>query len=193
MKFHQTWTRITCTSLVDQYTFLIISRSVHLRMKNVSDKVVEKIETHILMFNNFFSKIVLLYENAEKCCSRVGHRWQYGTCTLHAGYLGLRIHNQDVQYLLLFHCNNGCMNMPQCYVIHTLPVLLIYKIIYFPRVVYLFLILPFYVTGHFTEMDIWFIYIYIHIYTHTHTHTHTLIQKRKLLCWIKHNAMKAYG
>jgi len=43
-------------------------------MKNVSDKVVEKIETHILMFNNFFSKIVLLYENAEKCCSRVGHR-----------------------------------------------------------------------------------------------------------------------
>ena len=135
-------------------------------MKNVSDKVVEKIETHILMFNNFVSKIVLFYENVEKC-SRVRHRQQYGTCALHAGYLGIRIHNQDVQYLLLFHCNNDCMNMPQCYVIHTLPVLLIYKIIYFPRVVYPYLILPFYVTGHFTEMDIWFLY----------THTHTLIQE----------------
>jgi hypothetical protein len=25
-------------------------------------------------------------------------------------------------YLLLFHCNNGCTNTPQCYVIRTLPV-----------------------------------------------------------------------
>ena len=27
-------------------------------------------------------------------------------------------------YLLLFHCNNGCRNVLQCYVIPTLPVLL---------------------------------------------------------------------
>jgi hypothetical protein len=32
----------------DHYTFLIISRSIHLRMRNVSDKVVEKVEAHFL-------------------------------------------------------------------------------------------------------------------------------------------------
>ena len=30
-----------------------------------------------------------------------------------------------MQQLLLFHCNNGCTNVPQCYVIRTLPVLFI--------------------------------------------------------------------
>jgi hypothetical protein len=32
----------------DQYTFLVISRSVLLRMKNVSEKVVEEIKTHYI-------------------------------------------------------------------------------------------------------------------------------------------------
>ena len=27
-----------------------------------------------------------------------------------------------MQYVMLFHCNNGCTNAPQCYVIRTLPV-----------------------------------------------------------------------
>ena len=30
---------------------------------------------------------------------------------------------QKMQYFLLFHCNNGCMNAPQCYIVHILPVL----------------------------------------------------------------------
>jgi len=34
----------------------------------------------------------------------------------------LRIH---MYHLLLFHCNNGCTNTPQCYVTRTLPVLLV--------------------------------------------------------------------
>jgi hypothetical protein len=29
----------------------------------------------------------------------------------------------DLEYLLLFHCNSGCINARQCYVIRTLPVL----------------------------------------------------------------------
>jgi len=33
-------------------------------------------------------------------------------------------YTQVVQYLLLFFCNNGRTNAPQCYVIRTLPVLL---------------------------------------------------------------------
>jgi hypothetical protein len=34
-------------------------------------------------------------------------------------------HTQNMQYLLLFHWNNGCTNAPQCYVIRTLSVLLV--------------------------------------------------------------------
>jgi len=45
-------TRITGTLLEDEYTFLIITRSIHLITRNVFDKVVEKIKTHFL-FRNF--------------------------------------------------------------------------------------------------------------------------------------------
>jgi hypothetical protein len=47
---------------------------------------------------------------------------------LHAGYLRLQTHTQHMQYLMLFHCSNGCAKAPQCYVIGTLPVLLILRI-----------------------------------------------------------------
>jgi len=40
----------------DQYTFLIISRSILLRMRNISEKVVGKIKMHILTSVTFFSK-----------------------------------------------------------------------------------------------------------------------------------------
>jgi hypothetical protein len=62
-----------------------------------------------------------------------GHRWQYGACALKAGYLRLQIHTQNMQYLLLFHCNNSCTKAPGCYVIRALPVLiqnLLFKIFY---------------------------------------------------------------
>jgi hypothetical protein len=41
-------TRLTDNLHEDKYTFFIISRSVLLRMKDASDKVVENIKTHIL-------------------------------------------------------------------------------------------------------------------------------------------------
>jgi len=47
-KFHKNRTRIMGALHADKYTFLIISCSVLLRMRNVSDKIVEKIKTHIL-------------------------------------------------------------------------------------------------------------------------------------------------
>jgi hypothetical protein len=37
----------------DQYTFLVISRSVRLRMRNVSDKVVEKIANFLCSITVF--------------------------------------------------------------------------------------------------------------------------------------------
>jgi len=49
---------MTVTLHVDLYTFLIISRSFLLRMRNVSDKsYTENQKTHFV-FSNFFYKIV---------------------------------------------------------------------------------------------------------------------------------------
>jgi hypothetical protein len=59
-KFHYNRTMQTGTLHEYQYTFFIISRSVLLRMRNVSDKIVEKIKTQILSSITFFSKIVPL-------------------------------------------------------------------------------------------------------------------------------------
>ena len=39
---------------------------------------------------------------------------KYSACALHAGYLKLQTHTQNMQYLLLFHDNNGyetCLNV----------------------------------------------------------------------------------
>jgi len=51
-------TRITDTLHEDIYRFLIISRSVLLRKRNVSDKFVVEIKTHILCSITFLPKIV---------------------------------------------------------------------------------------------------------------------------------------
>ena len=60
-KFHENLTRVTGTLHEDGYTFLIMSRSVLLRMRHLGGKKErERIKTHILcsMFV-FFPKIVL--------------------------------------------------------------------------------------------------------------------------------------
>jgi hypothetical protein len=48
--------------------FLIISRSVLLRMINISDKICTKNQITHFMFNNFFRKSCRLWDNAEKYC-----------------------------------------------------------------------------------------------------------------------------
>jgi hypothetical protein len=47
-------TRITGTSHEDQYKFLIISRSLLLRLRHASDKSCTKIQNTHFIFNNFF-------------------------------------------------------------------------------------------------------------------------------------------
>jgi len=50
------------------YIFLIVSRSILLRTKNVSDKFVAKIKTHF-MFRKFFFRIsCYLWDNVESYC-----------------------------------------------------------------------------------------------------------------------------
>jgi len=46
-----------------------------------------------------------------------------GPCSLHTGYIRLKTHTHNMQYLLLSHCNIGCTNAPLYYGIRTLPVL----------------------------------------------------------------------
>jgi hypothetical protein len=50
----------------DLCTFMIISRWILLRIRNVSDKIVQKIKTHILCSITFFRKSCLLWDNVEK-------------------------------------------------------------------------------------------------------------------------------
>jgi len=57
------------TSHEDQYTFMIISHSVLLRTRNVSDKNCTETQNTHCMFNNFFFlKSCHLWDNVEKCC-----------------------------------------------------------------------------------------------------------------------------
>jgi hypothetical protein len=95
--------------------------------KMFQTKFVKKIKTHFTFSNvSFLSKIVSFLRQCRKIqYSRTGHRWKYGACALHAGYLWLPTHTQNMWYSLLFHCNNGCTNEPQCYGVRTLAVLLL--------------------------------------------------------------------
>jgi len=53
-KFHLNLVRITGTLHEDQYTCLVITRSVLLRMRNVSDKSCRENQNTHFVFSNFF-------------------------------------------------------------------------------------------------------------------------------------------
>ena len=65
--------RITDTLHKDQYTFLIISRWILRRMRNVSDKSFRENQNTHFVFNGFFPrKSCRSWNNVEKYC-RAGH------------------------------------------------------------------------------------------------------------------------
>jgi hypothetical protein len=70
IQFNYNLTRITGTLHEDQYTFLIISRSILLRMKNVSDKSCRENQNARFVFNNFFRKSCLF--SSEKNIAKQG-------------------------------------------------------------------------------------------------------------------------
>jgi hypothetical protein len=96
-------------------------------------KVVEKIETHISCWNTFFSFFpppppsptsIMLF---MRWCGKIfqcwaGHRWQWHK---HIAYWLPKARNTPSGCVILFAVplQNGCMNVPQCYVICSLPVL----------------------------------------------------------------------
>jgi hypothetical protein len=81
-KFLYYRTRTKGTLHEDQYTFLIISRSVHLRMRNVSDKVVQKIKTYVLFSRTCFRKSCRILNSVEKYC-RAGQATDDNTSHAH--------------------------------------------------------------------------------------------------------------
>jgi hypothetical protein len=91
------------------------------RMRNVSDKVAEKIK-NILIFNNVcFRKLCRLWYNEEKYLQPGRSQmtiWRMSiTCWI------TKATNTHSEYVtLFFHCNSGCTNATQCYVIRTVPV-----------------------------------------------------------------------
>ena len=71
-------------------------------------EVVEKVKTHILYSVTFFWKSCCVWDNVEKYC-RVGQATNDMLDTW--GY------RHPLEYIiLLFHFNNGCTNVPQCYI-----------------------------------------------------------------------------
>jgi len=65
--------------------------------ENVSDiSCRENQNTHFVFSNFIFIIIFMILPFMRQCgemsYSRAGHRWRYGTCALHAGYLSLQIH-----------------------------------------------------------------------------------------------------
>jgi hypothetical protein len=114
-KFYWNLKRITGILHEDKYTFKITSHSI-LRMRNVSGKVLEKIKH--AMFNNFSLNIKSFMSQCAKIAAQPDRppmikRRMRTACWIPRA--------QVLQYLLLFHCNNGCTNEPQSYVIYTRP------------------------------------------------------------------------
>ena len=102
------WKNITGTLLEDQYTILIISHWVLLRMKSVSDKVVGKIKTHILCSLTFFFNCAIC-EIMWKYIVEPGRPEMTIWC-MHAGYLKATNTLSEYVIFIAFHCNSGCMN-----------------------------------------------------------------------------------
>jgi len=90
-------TRITGTLHEDYYTFLIMLRSVLLRIRHVSDQSCRGNQNTSFVFKNLSPppiKSCPLWDKLKKIYivlySRADHRWQYGSCALHAGYLRIQ-------------------------------------------------------------------------------------------------------
>ena len=108
-KFHWNLTRIADTLQEGQYTFMIISCLVLLRIRNISDKTGTENQTCILYSTIFFSsKIVPFMRQCRKISySLTDDRRQYDAGASHPKATITLSEN-----VILFHCKNGCTNAP---------------------------------------------------------------------------------
>ena len=91
-----------------------------LEWEMLQKKAVGELKTHVVYLLTFFRKSSRLWENVEKYC-KAGQatddnmrmrfaRWITKATETHAEYV-----------ILVFHCNSGWKNAPQCYVLRILP------------------------------------------------------------------------
>jgi hypothetical protein len=94
-------------------------------MRNTSDNSRTANQNTHFMSNKFiFRKSCRLWGNVEKYSTAgqaTDETMAHAHCMLDTQ--GYKTHTQNMKYLLLLHCNNGCTNAPQCHVIRALPVL----------------------------------------------------------------------
>jgi len=116
--------KIKGTSHEDSFTFMVISRSVLIRMRNVSDRFMEKIKTRILCFILFFKnravyeimwKNMLQPDRPQVKIWRLRFAcWMFKATDTLSAYIIINDFPRQQQQCLT--------NAPQCYVIRTLSV-----------------------------------------------------------------------
>jgi len=119
-KFHYNLARISGTLHGGQYTQLIISPSNFLGMRNISDNSYRESRNTHFMFNYLFFENRVVYQTMWNYIVQSGRR--YMTIWRMSIARWLQLHTHNMKHLLVFHCNNGCINARHSYVISTLPV-----------------------------------------------------------------------
>jgi len=114
-------TRKTST-VRDEISIFMISRSEVLRMRNVSDKSCRRQNTHC-RFSNFLPEnrvvYVIMWKNVVD-----PHRPQMTIWRMHFACWIPKATNSHSEYdILLFHCKRGYTKEPQCYLVRILRVL----------------------------------------------------------------------
>jgi hypothetical protein len=101
----------------------IICHWILLVMRDVSDKIcVEILKTHH-MLNNFFPKIMSLWDIVEEY-GRVREATEHNiTRSTRFAWWIAKVTNTHSEYVILFHGSSGYANAHHCYVIPTLTVL----------------------------------------------------------------------
>jgi len=111
------------TLLEDQYTFLNILL-ISFRMRNISEKSCRENQNTHFIFSDFFQKSYCLWDMLKNILELDRqHMTMWLMCIECWVSKATNTHSEYI-ILLIFHCNNGCMNTLQCYIICTLPVLL---------------------------------------------------------------------
>jgi len=87
-------------------------------------KVVEKIKTNIFS-QQIFSENFTIYETMQKNTVEPGGPGTATWCMPTAGQIPKATNTPRIHKSTPFHCKNGCINAPQCYVIHKMLVLLL--------------------------------------------------------------------
>jgi hypothetical protein len=85
--------------------FMLISRWILLRMRNVSDKNCRENQNTFYVQYFFFLKSCCLWNNVEKYGRAGSHRWQYNTAHAHG-----TLYNYSYRHTLLRICNIYCFS-----------------------------------------------------------------------------------